>query len=187
MENRQSAVTTVECFHQTSKKRFYYSLVDSLDPELLDAIIPHAEAVSKDLPEKQRKIHVRSAAAFLYLFLSLGSGESPRLIYTLRSTIPIGAGLGSSANVCVCLSAALLLQIRTLAGPHPDQPPDEAEIQIERINRWAFVGELSIHGDPSGVDNAVSTGGNAVIFQRNHSRSPSVTPLNHLSETSTPC
>jgi len=166
-----------DVFHQPSKKRFYYSLVSSLDPELLDAIIPHAEAVSKDLPEKQRKIHARSATAFLYLFLSLGSPESPGFIYTLRSTIPIGAGLGSSASVCVCLSAALLLQIRTLAGPHPDQPPEEAEVQIERINRWAFVGELCIHGDPSGVDNAISTGGKAAIFQRNKSGPPSVTPL----------
>ncbi|KAH9205289.1 hypothetical protein DL95DRAFT_430064 [Leptodontidium sp. 2 PMI_412] len=87
---------------------FYYSLVNSLDPELLDAIIPHAEAVSKNLPEKQRKIHVRSATAFLYLFLSLGSPDRP----------------------------------------HPDQPAGEAEVQIERINRWAFVGELCIYGDP---------------------------------------
>ncbi|KAK1765824.1 mevalonate kinase [Phialemonium atrogriseum] len=166
-----------DVFHQPSKKRFYYSLVNSLDPELLDAIIPHAEAVSKDLPEKQRKIHVRSATAFLYLFLSLGSPESPGFIYTLRSTIPIGAGLGSSASVCVCLSAALLIQIRALAGPHPDQPPEEAEIQIERVNRWAFVGELCTHGDPSGLDNTVSAGGKAVVFQRNPSGSSSVTPL----------
>ncbi|WEW61279.1 Mevalonate kinase [Emydomyces testavorans] len=164
-------------FHQPSKKRFYYSSVSSLDPELLNAITPHAEAVSKHLPEKQRKIHVRSATAFLYLFLSLGSSKSPGFIYTLRSTIPIGAGLGSSASVCVCLSAALLLQIRALAGPHPDQPPEEAEVQIERINHWAFVGELCIHGDPSGVDNVVSAGGKAVIFQRNDSGPPSVTPL----------
>jgi len=166
-----------DVFNHPSKKSSYYSRVNSLDPQLLDAIMPYAEAVSKDLPEKQRKIHVRSATAFLYLFLSLGSSKSPGFIYTLRSTIPIGAGLGSSASVCVCLSAALLLQIRTLAGPHPDQPPEEAEIQIERINRWAFVGELCIHGDPSGVDNAISAGGKAVIYQRNDPEPPSVTPL----------
>jgi mevalonate kinase len=126
---------------------------------------------------KQRKVHIRSATAFLYLFLFLGSSESPGFIYTLRSTILIGAGLGSSASVCVCLSAALLLQIRTLIGPHSDQPHEEAEVQIKRINHWAFVGELCIHGDPIGVDNAISTGGKAVIFERNHSGPPSVTPL----------
>jgi mevalonate kinase len=164
-------------FHEPSKKRFYYSVVDSLDLKSLEAIMPHAEAVSKHLPEKERKIHIRSATAFLYLFLSLGSPKSPGFIYTLRSTIPIGAGLGSSASVCVCLSAALLLQMRAVAGPHPDQPLEEAETQIERINRWEFVGELCIHGDPSGIDNVVSAGGKAVIFQRNPSGPPSVTPL----------
>ncbi|KFY39962.1 hypothetical protein V494_03733 [Pseudogymnoascus sp. VKM F-4513 (FW-928)] len=122
-------------------------------------------------------IHINFATAFLYLFLSLSSPESPGFIYTLRSTIPIGAGLGSSASVCVCLSAALRLQIRTLAGPHSDQLPAEAETQIQRINRWAFVGELCIHGDPSGVDNAVSAGGKAVVFQRNEDGVSSVTPL----------
>ncbi|KFY09907.1 hypothetical protein V492_05291, partial [Pseudogymnoascus sp. VKM F-4246] len=90
---------------------FHYSLVDSLDPELLAAVIPHAEAVSKSLPDKQHKIHINSATAFLYLFLSLSSPESPGFIYTLRSTIPIGAGLGSSASVCVCFSAALLVGV----------------------------------------------------------------------------
>ncbi|KAL1846766.1 hypothetical protein VTK73DRAFT_216 [Phialemonium thermophilum] len=164
-------------FQRASKKKFYYSHVESLDPDLLDAVAPHAEAVSTHLPENQRKMHVLSATAFLYLFLSLGSPQSPGFVYTLRSTIPIGAGLGSSASICVCLSAALLLQIRTLAGPHPDQPAGEAAVQIERINRWAFVGELCIHGDPSGVDNTVSARGKAVLFHKNTSGPPAVTPL----------
>ncbi|KAJ5156741.1 hypothetical protein N7492_009544 [Penicillium capsulatum] len=165
-------------FHHPSKKKFYYDLVTSLDPELVEAIQPHLEEVSKGVPEEQRRIHIRSASSFLYLFLSLGSPQSPGAIYTLRSTIPTSAGLGSSASVCVCLSAALLLQIRTLAGPHPDQPPEEAETQIERINRWAFVGELCIHGNPSGVDNTVSAGGKAVIYQRSdYLKPPTVVSL----------
>ena len=172
-----------DLFNQPSKKKFYYDLVTSLDPELLDAIKPHVDAVSPDLPEGQRKIHLRSATSFLYLFLSLGSPQSPGAIYTLRSTIPIGAGLGSSASVCVCLSAALLLQIRTLAGPHPDQPSEESEVQIERINRWAFVGEMCIHGKPSGVDNTVAAGGKAVIFKRgNELHPPMVTSLPNFPE-----
>lgn len=167
-----------EKFQQPSKKKYYYDLVTALDQELLDALQPHIQNVSPGFPEEQRKIHLRSATAFLYLLLSLGSPQTPAAIYTLRSTIPIAAGLGSSASICVCLSAALLLQIRTLAGPHPDQPVDEAEVQIERINRWAFVGELCIHGNPSGVDNTVSAGGKAVIFKRgDYSKPPTVTPL----------
>ncbi|EPE05883.1 mevalonate kinase [Ophiostoma piceae UAMH 11346] len=75
-----------------------------------------------------------------------------------------GARLGSSPNVCVCLSAALLLQIQALAGPHPDQPETEAGEQIKRISHWAYVGELCIHGDPSGVDNTVASRGKALLY-----------------------
>jgi hypothetical protein len=54
--------------HHASKKRFYYSIVDSVDPDLLNAITPHAEAVPRGLPEKQRRMHVRLATVFLYFF-----------------------------------------------------------------------------------------------------------------------
>lgn len=165
-------------FSQPSKKKSYYDLVTSLDPDLMNAIQPHLEPVSADAPEAQRKVHISAVAAFLYLFLSLGSQAFPGGVYTLRSTIPIGAGLGSSASISTCLSAALLLQIRTLSGPHPDQPPEEARVQVERINRWAFVAEMCIHGNPSGVDNTVSTQGKAVVFQRlDYSKPPAVSPL----------
>ena len=78
---------------------------------------------------------------------------------------------------------ALLLQIRALSGPHPDQPHSESALQIERVNRWAFVGELCIHGNPSGVDNTVSSCGKAVLFQRkDYSKPPIVTPLHAFPE-----
>ncbi|KAI1259367.1 hypothetical protein F5Y18DRAFT_420757 [Xylariaceae sp. FL1019] len=167
-----------ELFSQPSKKKYYYDLVTSIDPELMEAIQPHLIDVSVHKSPAERKIHQNSAACFLYLFLSLGSQKFPGCVYTLRSTIPIGAGLGSSASIAVCLAAALLLQIRTLSGPHPDQPPEEARLQIERINRWAFVAEMAIHGNPSGVDNTVSTQGKAVVFQRtDYEKPPVVTPL----------
>ena len=163
-----------------SKKRKprYYDLVTSLDEELIEAMHPHIEAVSSHLKGEARKIHQAAASSFLYLFLCLGSLSSAACIYTLRSTLPIAAGLGSSASICVCISAALLKQIQVLAGPHCDQPQEEVDMQIERINRWAFVGELCIHGNPSGVDNTVSTRGKAVLFKRtDYSKPPSVTPV----------
>lgn len=149
-----------------------------LDKELVDALKPHIDTVSPESPEELRKVHRSSVLAFLYLFLSLGSPKFPGFLYTLRSTIPIGAGLGSSASISVCLAAALLLQLRTLSGPHPDQPHEEARLQIERINRWAFVSEMCIHGNPSGVDNTVATQGKAVVFQRrDYNQPPAVRPL----------
>ena len=83
----------------------------------------------------------------------------------------------------MCISAALLLQIRALSGPHPDQPYEESRLQVERINRWAFVGELLIHGNPSGVDNTVSSAGKAVIFKReDYGKPPAVRFLREFPE-----
>lgn len=165
-------------FQHPSKKKHYYDLITELDPDLVAAMKPHLANVSLDAPEEIRKVHQNSASAFLYIFLSLGSQTFPGCLYTLRSTIPIGAGLGSSASIAVCLAGALLLQIRTLSGPHQDQPSDEARVQMERINRWAFVGEMCIHGNPSGVDNTVACQGKAVVFQRHdYTKPPVVTPL----------
>lgn len=170
-------------FSQPSKKKHYYDLVDKLDPELVEAMQPLLSKISPKASSDDRKIHQNAASAFLYLFLSLGSRGFPGCIYTLRSTIPIGAGLGSSASISVCISSAILLQLRTLSGPHPDQPREEAELQIERINRWAFVGEMCIHGNPSGVDNTVATGGKAVLFKRgDYNQPPTVTPLKTFPE-----
>jgi mevalonate kinase len=165
-------------FHSPEKKKSYYSLVTELDPDLVEALQPHIGAVNPKAPEKVRKIQQNSAFAFLYLFLSLGWPSFPGCLYTLRSTIPISAGLGSSASVSVCIASALLIQLRALSGPHPDQPPEEARLQVERINRWAFVAEMCIHGNPSGVDNTVATQGKAVVYQRtDYAKPPSVRPL----------
>ncbi|KAL9028699.1 MAG: hypothetical protein Q9196_002983 [Gyalolechia fulgens] len=170
-------------FSQPSKKKHYYELVDRLDPELVEAMQPQLSTLSPSGTVEDRKVHQHAASAFLYLFLSLGSQDFPGCVYTLRSTIPIGAGLGSSASICVCLSSAILLQLRILSGPYPDQPREEAELQIERINRWAFVGEMCIHGNPSGVDNTVASGGKAVFFKRgDQNRPPTVTPLRNFPE-----
>jgi mevalonate kinase len=172
-----------DSFSKSGKKKYYYDLVTSLDPDLMAAIQPFIDQVSPKAPESIRKIHHASACSFLYLFLSLASRKVPPCVYTLRSTIPIGAGLGSSASISVCLSTAMLLQIRALSGPHQDQPPQECELNIERINRWAFVGEMCIHGNPSGVDNTVSSGGKAVLFQRrDYDKPPLVVPLHSFPE-----
>lgn len=170
-------------FSHPAKKKHYYDLVTSLDPDLVEAMQPRIAEVSLHERPEVRKIHQAAASAFLYLYLSLSSQSAYPSIYTLRSTIPIGSGLGSSASISVCLSTALLLQIRALAGPHPDQPLDEALLQLERINRWAFVAECCIHGNPSGVDNTVATEGKAVRFRREDYRKPPVvTPLRDFPE-----
>lgn len=161
-------------FRQPKKRRTFNSTIDSLDPELLNAVMPHAKAVSKTLPlpleqsEDQKKTQIKYAATFLYLFLSLSSPQSPGLTYSLRSTIPNSKSraLGFSASVCVCVSTALLLQAHALAGPHPDQLRDEAQTQISRINHWAYIGELCIHRNPMGMTSRVSSYGSAWIARK---------------------
>jgi mevalonate kinase len=158
-------------FSKPGKKRHYFDNVERLDQELLDIIKPLIAAIPG-------KVHQAAASAFLYLYLMLGSKHAPASIYTLRSTIPIGAGLGSSASISVCLSTALQLQMGTLVLPFPGMLSNETQLQLKRINHWAFVGEMCIHGSPSGVDNTVATGGRAVLFKRqDYSLPPEVTHL----------
>jgi mevalonate kinase len=166
-----------------ARKPKYYDLVTSLDESVVKAIQPFIDEVSPSESQEKRKVQQAAASAFLYLFMCLGSPSSHACIYTLRSTLPIGAGLGSSASICVCLSAALLKQIHVLAGPHQDQPEEEVDTQLDRINKWAFVGEMCIHGNPSGVDNTVSTRGKAVLFKRvDYTKPPRATPLKDFPE-----
>ena len=167
-----------EDFSKPGKKKHYYDHVSSLDRDLVQAIQPHVMEVDPRTTDQAQKVQRAAASSFLYLFLSLGSQAFPGCIYTLRSTLPIGSGLGSSASISVCISAVLLLQIHALAGPHPDQPVEESRLQVERINQWAFLGEVCIHETPSGVDNTVSSGGKAVMFQRtDYEMPPSVAHL----------
>lgn len=154
-------------FNAPDKKKYSDDEVRNLDVDLIEAVKPLVSQIKE-------KVLQSAASCFLYLYLSLGSQDSPPTIYTLRSTLPIGAGLGSSASISVCLSAALLLQRGTLTTPSPEMTQSEVLLQQKRINNWAFVGEMCIHGNPSGVDNTVSVQGKAVVFKRQDSSLPPI-------------
>lgn len=99
----------------------------------------------------------------LHLFLGIcgthaqltnGKSSSPRLPSAeviVASNVPVGAGLGSSAAYCTCLAAAFLKFCGTS--------------DKKAVNQWAFSGEKLIHGTPSGIDNAVSTYGNVLLYK----------------------
>jgi mevalonate kinase len=59
-------------------------------------------------------------------------------------------------SVCACICLSLL--------PHSDVVPT-AE-QCEQINHLALVLERIHHGNPSGLDNAISTHGGTVMYVR---------------------
>lgn len=142
---------------------------------------PFVEVVSPHLPEKPRKIHHSAAMSFLYLYMCHGTQELPACTYMLRSTVPIASGLGSSASISVCISAAMLLQMGIIRTPSTGEADDDAEAFLNIVNEWAFVGEMCIHGNPSGVDNTVATHGRAVLFKRpGPGQAPMVKPLHRF-------
>jgi mevalonate kinase len=107
--------------------------------------------------------------------------NSPAFDFTTRATLPVGAGLGSSASFSVCTATAILLIHRRIGIPKPPAPNDPATghihashqgqralspIVAEEVNRWAFISEKILHGNPSGVDNSVAVYGGALGYTR---------------------
>ncbi|MFW5703615.1 MAG: mevalonate kinase [Patescibacteria group bacterium] len=68
--------------------------------------------------------------------------------------IPISRGLGSSAALSVCMSAALL---EFLTG---------TEFEKEQINAVAYAAEKQFHGNPSGADNSTCCYGGLVFYRK---------------------
>ncbi|RMC05835.1 hypothetical protein DUI87_17378 [Hirundo rustica rustica] len=101
--------------------------------------------------------------AFLYMCLAISAkyGDVPSLDILVWSELPTGAGLGSSAAYAVCLAAALLMVCGAISCPlrEGESTARWTEEELALINSWAFRGEQVIHGNPSGVDNAVGTWG----------------------------
>lgn len=82
---------------------------------------------------------------------------------TVRSRdLPVGAGLGSSAAFSVALVAALFGL--SLHAPPPLGKPSKRQLEV--INQYAFYSEILLHGTPSGIDNAVSTYGKAIVYTK---------------------
>ena len=85
----------------------------------------------------------------------------------IKSAIPIGAGLGSSAAFSVALSAAFHALNHLVSSPTKmdDIATDGFVADKASVNCWAFECENIFHSTPSGIDNAVCTYGGVVKFQ----------------------
>jgi len=70
----------------------------------------------------------------------------------INSTVPVAAGLGSSAAVI----AAVIAAVSTLLN---------VKMQKEDVFRITFEAEKIVHGTPSGIDPAISTFGGTLLFQ----------------------
>ena len=80
-------------------------------------------------------------------------GQHVGLDIEINSTVPVGAGLGSSAAVIAATTAA--------TGAILD-----VKLSKEDILRITYTAEKIVHGAPSGVDPAISTMGGTMLFQR---------------------
>jgi mevalonate kinase len=79
-------------------------------------------------------------------------GKNVGLDIEINSTVPVGAGLGSSAAVVAATTVAVgaLLDVK---------------LSKEDIFRIAYEAEKFVHGTPSGVDPAISTFGGTLLYQ----------------------
>jgi mevalonate kinase len=115
---------------------------------------------------------------------------------TVKSvSLPIGAGLGSSAAFSVAVAGGLVLLRKKMAaiatangecndskcilGSEAGTMPSKAELEV--INGWAYAAEVVIHGSPSGLDNTTSCYGGAVKYDKSSGKFETLPPLPPLS------
>ena len=131
-----------------------------LDTALLRAI----EGVVGEVAGESERSHAASVA-FLYLYMTIADrSRAQGQAFIIRSALPIGAGLGSSASLSGCLASALVYTHARLPMPAEDSGKDASAAKL--INAYAFLSEKVIHGNPSGVDNSVAVHGGAITFAR---------------------
>ncbi|KAJ7116398.1 cystathionine beta-lyase [Mycena epipterygia] len=154
-------------------------------PEVLDQVLMDAICAGPLNGFGEDVKHAKTASlAFLYLYLMLSHTRRPSFNFTARATLPVGAGLGSSASFSTCAATTLLLVNGAITLPPPPQPSSTAgssapHVHVshqgrrfippsiaEQVNKWAFTAEKVLHGNPSGVDNSVAVFGGALAYTR---------------------
>lgn len=96
--------------------------------------------------------HTGATAVVALIMRELGISERCFAIH-VRSRIPVGMGLGSSASFAV----ALIRAFNSLL---------ELECGDETVNQLAFRCEEITHGTPSGIDNNIATFGRPILFNK---------------------
>ena len=141
-----------------------------------------------------------ASLVFLYLFSAIRCGKemSQSICIEVYTDAPLGAGLGSSAALAVCVSALLLTLTDEIQMPdsiNRDITMVELKECIARdeisshffsreslssINNWGFAAEKIVHGTPSGIDNAICTHGGTMKFRGGNFSALKAFPPNNL-------
>lgn len=112
------------------------------------------------------------AAAALGDVAAPEAGESWDVELALpRSSLPVGAGLGSSAALAVAAASALLECRALLTGQGAAAAGEEVlegslRVPLRLVNDWALAAETLFHGTPSGLDNTVACHGGLLRFTK---------------------
>lgn len=114
-----------------------------------------AQAIGLDKTLDQLEADHPFTIAITGVMTALGIHWLPACHIRINSTIPMAAGMGSSAAVSIALSRA----VATFLG-HP--------LADDVINDIAYQVEMRLHGTPSGVDNSVISYARPVYFVRKH-------------------
>ncbi|KAI7825686.1 ribosomal protein S5 domain 2-type protein [Gamsiella multidivaricata] len=146
---------------------YSYGIGYPYPPATMDNTVLDQLATFVDLAAYTNRSQATIALLYLHSYLTSDEIVIQGYDFSVRSNLPVGAGLGSSASYCVCLATALL----KLNG-HLDTGLLDAAAQRDLINQWAFQAEKVIHGNPSGIDNTVSTLGGAVMFKKGEKIEP---------------
>ncbi|RIB13837.1 ribosomal protein S5 domain 2-type protein [Gigaspora rosea] len=153
-----------------------YNLVNNIEtkdgPQNLqfnDILLQKIKSIVSNGQDNQEINNIQQIAAFtfLYLYTCLKNNSQTSwngMTICVRSNLPIGSGLGSSASYSVCLATGLLLAFGYISSPYENNEKQEIKKMSELINLWAYQAEKVIHGTPSGVDNSVATYGGVIVF-----------------------
>lgn len=186
-------LNTLNQFFKTIQSKFNTNdLLNELDKQHDDYLVAIQQFVQENTnlddstTDEQKSMLQKIMTAIVYLLTALetsyaaANGMEPilkkGLSFEIKSQIPIGAGLGSSAAFAVCVASAFY--VYTLTHSQPDfvktfnqtASIDERQFFNNTVSSWAFLSERIMHGTPSGLDNTVCTFGNVVQFTKNPKR-----------------
>lgn len=134
-------------------RRLYMQLIEDrqVEERIVDvSFLDKKERYSVDLSTAKDAFPIEIQAI---MFVANYFQSTYRIDLQIRSEIPIGAGLGSSAAFSVCLVGCFyLLKHQTF--------------DREQINQLAYQVECLFHGTPSGIDNTISTYGQSLLYSR---------------------
>jgi len=121
--------------------------------------------------ERDKKITKKSiinieAIVKKYLTLKKIKYQNKKFDFKIDSDIPIGSGLGSSAALVVCATAALL---KFYSG---------REFSKEIVSSLAYQAEKFFHKNPSGVDVSASCFGGLVFYRKEFEFLKNISSLN---------